>query len=478
MGGMGTSMMPGMGMGMMPMMGMGGIDVASQIKTAMLEKEVADMRREQQNAKIEALSRGRSLDSFSDTSSLRDDAASSLGRSAFSSTGMSVISDGMSTTASLDTMVDTSGDEFKVPESDDSIILGSELSTAPRFGVGSVSKQRKKEASDAYKSFLSNNYQLLFEAIKAISSNNEVSIVQFTKELIKEFFKNEDILITWQTTPKKDAFFEKVFSRQGLLISTDTLVSNMSPKSLKAIKKLYEEILETKERINIPAAAVSHIKILIKTIDAKLKESGDPETVEDDTSSDSEEVETDKKVASLIRFFTNTSAHLTDPELAGNFARQALKMMSQSWFAKRWKNITSFGRSNTGLIKKRDALHSAVFSKQGLLKTKDAFNELNNKITSEDLAAVRELYVYIEKNPSLVGISDEPDVQGEIKAILTWLSKISPNDGSQTFDPYVVDSIPPEETDAPDEDSGSPDSYTAPSIQPRAFTGYRREEER
>jgi hypothetical protein len=479
MGGMGTSMMPGMGMGMMPMMGMGGIDVASQIKTAMLEKEVADMRREQQDAKIEALSRGRSLDSFSDTSSLRDDAASSLSRSAFSSTGMSVMSDGMSTTASFDTMVDTSGDEFKPLESDSSILQAHELASTSRV-FGAISEQEKREAREAYQRTLSANDKLLMAGIRAFKSNDNTAIKTYAKALTK-LFENENILITWEVTPAPDKFFNKVFSEAGILILPDSLSPTISSKSLKEIKSLYKTILSKEDKIRIPQDAIASIKFVIKAIDRKLTESGDPETVEDGTSSDSEEVETDKKVASLIRFFTNTSAHLTDPELAGDFARQALKMISQNWFAKRWKNITRFGRSNTGLIKKRDAVHSAVFSEQGLLKTKEAFNGLDNQISIEDLVAVRELYVYIQKNPSLVGISDQPDVQGEINAILTWLSKINPNDGSKPLDPYTVKYKAAENIDIADEESSitprAADSYQTSSIQPRAFIGYRREED-
>jgi hypothetical protein len=482
MGGMGTTMMPGMGMGMMPMMGMGGIDVASQIKTAMLEKEVADMRREQQDAKIEALSRGRSLDSFSDTSSLRDDAASSFSRSSFSSTGgMSVMSDGMSTTASFNTMVDTSDDEFKPLESDSSILQAHELASTSRL-FGSISSDRKKEAREAYQRSLKANDQLLMDGIRAIQSNEDVAIKTYTKELTKQLFENDNILIMWQVTPTPDAFFTKVFSRTGILISPNSLSSTISSKSLKEIKNLYKTILSKREQIRIPQDAIASIKFLIKTLEQKLDERGD--TQDDSTlsdESDSEEVETDKKVASLIKFFTESSKFLIDPELAGDFARQALAMISQGWFAKRWKNITRLGRSNTGLIKKRDAVHSAVFSEQGLLKTRAEFNQLHNKISGADLTAIRELYVYIQKNPGLVGISDEPHIKATVTAILTWLSRINPNDGSQTFDPYVVDSIVPEEPDMQDEESSnaprSPGTYAAQGIKPRALTEYTRDEE-
>lgn len=469
MGGMGM-----MGGGMMPAMGMGGVDIATQIKTAMLEKEVADMR---MDAKIAAATGG-SRGSSSGRSSLEGssieyyaDDTRSMGSRSGESVGF--ISGASSFSEDLE---DNSPGEGT--SEDDGIIHSWERAPQPSF-LSSFSDKTKKEAKIQYDKAMQENLELLRDATKAFRGSDDTQIELYAKSLLDRIFEKEWLKITWQNMTSPDAFFKKIFSEQGVIIATEKLYGGMSPGDMsagayKALKKLYECILDNDDTFRVSSAAEAKLKLILAWLKSNKAEPDEsPAALGGNASSD--EVETSAKVRSLIAFFTKSSSQLLDPDLAGSFATQALQMISQGWFKKRWKNITSLGRSNTGLIKSKDAAHDAVFSEKGLLKNKDDFKSLDTTITASDLAKIQQLYLYIKTNPGLVGIDDEPQNQASINAILIWLAKIQPSDAARGTDPYTIDpnATIPDSNRSPGTESKS--TYVLDELEPQQVQTFRRE---
>jgi|GEM_PF-4770937 len=473
MGGMGMGMMgSGMMPGMMPTMGMGGVDIATQIKTAMLEKEVADMRMDAKIATATGGSRGFS----SGRDSMRGSSIeyySDDTRSVGSRNGESVgfISGASSFSEDLE---DNSSEEGS--SDDDGIIHPWERTPQTSF-LSSFNDKAKKEAKIQYDRVMKENLELLHLATKAFKGSNNSEIELYAKSLLDHIFEKDWVKLTWQTIPSPDAFFKKIFSEQGLLIPTERFYGGMSPGDMsagayKALKKLYEYILDNDDTFRVSSAAETQLRIILAWLKSNKSEADEssPALVGD---SSSDEVETTAKVRSLIAFFTKSSSQLLDPDLAGSFATQALQMISQGWFKKRWKNITSLGRSNTGLIKSKDSVHDAVFSEKGLLKNKDDFKPLNNTITASDLAKIQQLYLYIKTNPGLVGIGDEPQNQASINAILIWLDQIQPSETAQRTDPYTTPADPNSSQDT--SSNGQPkETYRVTELEPQVIQQFSR----